>query len=161
MVKISYFRTTFENRVSLNSIWYRGRVARLSSAKAATAVRICSVPPKLSLMGSFYFKMLSQQEKDFLRYWEVNRLSKKRFLRQFSIGLPLGVLIVVAIFFNLLSGWYKKADMLVRSNSSVIPVVMIALTITAVFITIFSSRHKWEQNEQRYLELKKKLEREA
>ena len=107
-------------------------------------------------MDSFYFKMLSQQEKDFLRYWEVNRLSKKRFLRQFSIGLPLGVLIVVAIFFNLLSGWYKKADAVVRSNSSVIPVIIIALVITAVFITIFSSRHKWEQNEQRYKELKHK-----
>ena len=112
-------------------------------------------------MDSFYFKMLSQQEKDFLRYWEVNRLSKKRFLRQFSIGLPLGVLIVVAIFFNLLSGWYKKADAVVRSNSSVIPVIIIALIITTVFITIFSSRHKWEQNEQRYNELKHKAESES
>lgn len=27
-------------------IRYRGREARLSSAKASTAVRICSVPPK-------------------------------------------------------------------------------------------------------------------
>ena len=112
-------------------------------------------------MDSFYFKMLSQQEKDFLRYWEVNRLSKKRFLRQFSIGLPLGVLIVVAIFFNLMSGWYKKADAVVRSNSSVIPVIIIALIITAVFIAIFSSRHKWEQNEQRYNELKHKAKSES
>ena len=111
-------------------------------------------------MDSFYFRMLSQQEKDFLRYWEVNRLNKKRFLRQFSIGLPFGVLIVVAIFFNLLSGWYKKADAVVRSNSSVIPVIIIALIITAVFITIFSSRHKWEQNEQRYNELQRRAKKE-
>ena len=105
--------------------------------------------------------MLSQQEKDFLSYWEKNRLNKKRFLRQFSIGLPLGVLVVLAIFFNVLSGWYKKADSVIRSNSSVIPVIIIALIITVVFITIFSSRHKWEQNEQRYNELKHKAESES
>lgn len=102
--------------------------------------------------------MLSQQNKDFLRYWEENRLNKKRFLRQFSIGLPVGVLLVVLVFINLLSGWYKKAEMQLRSNSSLIPVVIVALLITAVFIAIFSSKHKWEQNEQRYQELKRKIE---
>jgi uncharacterized membrane protein len=103
--------------------------------------------------------MLSQQEKDFLRYWEENRLNKKRFLRQFSIGLPVGVLLVALIFVNLLSGWYKKAEMQMRSNSSLILVVIVALLITAVFIAIFSSKHKWEQNEQRYQELKRKEEK--
>lgn len=102
--------------------------------------------------------MLSQQEKNFLRYWEANRLNKKRFLRQFSIGLPVGVLLVVVVFINLLSGWYKKAEMQIRSNSSLVLVVIVALVITAVFIAIFSSRHKWEQNEQRYQELKRKEE---
>ena len=105
--------------------------------------------------------MLSQQEKEFLRYWEENRLNKKRFLRQFSIGLPLGVLIVVAIFVNVLSGWYRQADMVIRNNSSLMLVIIVALVITAVFIAVFSSRHKWEQNEQRYLELKKKAEKES
>jgi uncharacterized membrane protein len=102
--------------------------------------------------------MLSQQEKDFLHYWEENRLNKKRLLRQFSIGLPVGVLLVVLIFINLLSGWYKKAEMQLRSNSSLILVVIVALLITTVFITIFSSKHKWEQNEQRYQELKRKID---
>jgi hypothetical protein len=102
--------------------------------------------------------MLSQQEKDFLRYWEENRLNKKRFLRQFSIGLPVGVLIVVLVFVNLLSGWYKKAEMQLRSNSSLILGVIFALVIIAVFIAIFSSNHKWEQNEQRYQELKRKAD---
>ena len=104
--------------------------------------------------------MLSQQEKDFLRYWEENRLNKKRFLRQFSIGLPLGVLIVVAIFINLLSGWYKQAETVLRSNASLMLVIIIGLVCTAVFITIFSSRHQWEQNEQRYQELKRKAEKD-
>lgn len=35
--------------------WYRGRVARLSSAKAATTVRVCSVPqnPLRGIAGFF------------------------------------------------------------------------------------------------------------
>jgi ATP/ADP translocase len=100
--------------------------------------------------------MLTKEEKEFLIYWEANRLNKKRFLRQFSIGLPIGVLLVVAVFVNLLSGWYKKADMIIRSNSSILITILIALVGIATFFTIFSSRFKWEQNEQRYLELKAK-----
>jgi ATP/ADP translocase len=105
--------------------------------------------------------MLTNKEKDFISYWEANRMQKKKFLRQFSIGLPVGVLLVGAVFVNLLSGWYKKADMIIRSNSSILITILIALVGTAVFITIFSSRHKWEQNEQRYLELKSKETKEA
>jgi hypothetical protein len=38
-------------------------------------------------------------------------------------------------------------------------VIIIGLIITAVFIAVFSSKLKWEQNEQRYLELKQKQEK--
>ncbi|MCU7550359.1 hypothetical protein OCK74_14655 [Chitinophagaceae bacterium LB-8] len=104
--------------------------------------------------------MLSKEEKDFLIYWEANRLNNKRFLRQFSIGLPIGVFLVAAVFVNILSGWYKKADMIIRSNSSILVTILVALVGIAIFLTIFSSRYKWEQNEQRYLELKEKEKRE-
>ena len=103
--------------------------------------------------------MLSKQEEEFIRYWEENRSRKKKFLRQFSIGLPLSVLIVVVLFFNIFSGWYERADMVLRSNSSLIIVVLIAALGIAVFMTIFSSRHKWDQNEQRYKELLTKKEK--
>lgn len=99
---------------------------------------------------------LTQQEKDFLVYWEANRNNKKKFLRQFSVGLPLGVLMVLAIFINLFSGWNKRAEMVARGDSSFLYTVIIAIVAIAVFMTIFSSKHKWEQNEQRYLELKQK-----
>ena len=105
--------------------------------------------------------MLTKEEKDFMAYWEANRLQKKKFLRQFSIGLPVSVLLAGAVLVNLLSGWYKKADMVIRSNSSLLITILIALVGIAVFITIFSSRHKWEQNEQRYLELKAKEPKET
>ncbi|RPD51511.1 hypothetical protein [Paracnuella aquatica] len=99
---------------------------------------------------------LTKQEQDFLEYWEANRNNKKKFLRQFSIGLPLGVLMVVAIVINLFSGWNKKAEMVARGNASFMYTVVIAVVAISVFITVFSSRHKWEQNEQRYQELKQK-----
>jgi sterol desaturase/sphingolipid hydroxylase (fatty acid hydroxylase superfamily) len=99
---------------------------------------------------------LTKQEQDFLEYWETNRSNKKKFLRQFSIGLPLGVLMVLAIFINLFSGWNKRAEMVARGNSSFLYTVVIAVVAIAVFITVFSSRHKWEQNEQKYQELRQK-----
>jgi sterol desaturase/sphingolipid hydroxylase (fatty acid hydroxylase superfamily) len=97
--------------------------------------------------------MLSKKEEEFLKYWEQNRLQKKKFMRQFSIGLPIGVVMVVVLFLNVLSGWYKKADMVLRGNSSVIVVIVIAVVGTVFFITFFAGNHKWEQNEQRYQEL--------
>lgn len=104
---------------------------------------------------------MTQEEEKFIVYWQKQRLRKKQFLRNFSIGLPLGVLIAVALLVNFLSGWYRRADMELHADSSVIIVVLIAVVSIVVFITIFSARHKWEQNEQLYQELLKKQEEET
>ena len=103
---------------------------------------------------------MTKNEEDFIRYWEVERTKKKKFLRKTSIGLPLAVVIVVALVVNFLSGWYDKADMMIRQNASVIIVVLIAALAIVVFITLFASRHKWDQNELHYAELLSKKERE-
>jgi len=97
--------------------------------------------------------MLTKKEEDFIAYWEARRVKKKRSIWQFSFGLPLGVMIVLALFVNIASGWYKRADMLLRSNASLIITIMIAAIGIVVFISIFSARYQWEQNEQRYMEL--------
>lgn len=104
--------------------------------------------------------MLNKKEEDFLQYWEVQRKNKKQFLRKVSIGLPLGVLLAVAVLINFLSGWYKKADMDIRTHSSVIIVVLIALVGIVVFITIFSAHYRWDQNEMQYKELLSKKKKE-
>lgn len=103
---------------------------------------------------------MTKNEEDFIRYWEVERTKKKKFLRKTSIGLPLAVIIVVALVINFLSGWYDKADMVIRQNASVIIVVLIAAIAIVVFITLFASRHKWDQNELHYAELMAKKQRE-
>src|ERR1700730_13630347 len=97
--------------------------------------------------------MLTEEEKSFVEYWKENRLRKKRVLGQLSIGLPLGVLIAAMIFINFFSGWYKRADMMLNADRSVVPVLLVAVLLIVVFVTIFSVRHKWDINEQRYIEL--------
>lgn len=103
--------------------------------------------------------MLTKDEQAFVDYWAGARQHKKSFLRKFSIGLPLGVLIVAGSLVSLLSGWYKKADMALHMDGSVILVVLIAGLAIVIFITLFSAHHKWDQNELRYRELLAREER--
>ena len=97
--------------------------------------------------------MLTSEEVNFIEYWRVQRVRKKRSLKQFTIGLPLGVIIIVALFLNIATGWHKQATATLKSNSSLILVVLIAAVAIVVFMTVFSMRYKWEQHEQRYQEL--------
>jgi membrane protein YdbS with pleckstrin-like domain len=107
--------------------------------------------------------MLTTEEIAFLKYWEQNRKKKKNSIWQMSIGLPLGVLIVATLFVNIIAGWHKKASMVLYSHSSLILVVLIAAVSIVVFITVFSSKHRWEMQEQQYQELlvKQQTELEA
>ena len=98
--------------------------------------------------------MITEEENGFIRYWENNRLRKKRIWRQLSVGLPLGVLLVITISANLFSGWDKRADMeLKKEESSLILVLLAAALLIVVFIVVFSALHRWDMNEQRYQEL--------
>ena len=97
--------------------------------------------------------MLSQEEKNFVEYWKNNRLRRKRFIQQLGLGLPLGVGFVILIFINFFSGWYKRAGMMLNADPSLFLVLLIAGILIVVFVAVFSARHKWEMNEQRYKEL--------
>ena len=97
--------------------------------------------------------MLTQQEKDFIQYWQQNRDRQKKTFRQFLIGIPVGLLFAVPIFINFTSGWYKRAAM-VRNTPDFNPVVLlIALLLIVGFIAIFSKKHQWDMREQQYREL--------
>ncbi|HET9825770.1 MAG TPA: magnesium transporter [Chitinophagaceae bacterium] len=105
--------------------------------------------------------MLTDEEKNFIEYWEYHRLKKRKILKQLSVGLPLGVVIAAAIFINFFSGWDKRAQMVINSSPSVIIVLIIACLVIVVFITIFSVYHKWDLNEQRYRELLARRDEDA
>ena len=110
--------------------------------------------------------MLTEDEKRFVAFWEENRLRRRKISRQLMVGLPAASLLVIAIFVSFFSGWHRQADIELRSQAqsqadyaTVILVLMIAGILIVTFMAIFSARHKWEQNEQRYLELKAKTDK--
>ena len=97
--------------------------------------------------------MLTHDEKKFIDYWEHSRLAKgKAFKAAFRWPSP-GCFPGVAIFINFFSGWDKRAQMIINTDPSIIIVLLIGALLIVVFIVIFSARHRWDQNEQRYREL--------
>lgn len=103
--------------------------------------------------------MLSQQENDFITWWEANSKREKKLLTQLSIGLPLGLAFGFPILLSVMfRGWYKNMPYV---SGSQLTVIMIAVLLIVVFYAIFRMRFKWELNEQRYNELKQKQKDEA
>ena len=104
--------------------------------------------------------MLTQQEKDFIRYWASNRLRRKKVVTQFLIGIPIGLAFVIPIIINFASGWYKRAQMEANSQDFNPMVLLVALLLIVGFTAIFYQRHQWDQYEQRYRELLAREDRE-
>jgi len=104
--------------------------------------------------------MLTQQEKDFIRYWAANRLRRKKVVTQFLIGIPIGLAFVIPIMINFVSGWYKRAQMEANSQDFNPLVLLVALLLIVGFTAIFYQRHQWDQYEQRYRELLAREDRE-
>ena len=99
--------------------------------------------------------MLTEEEKKFVAWWEANRTREKQLFRQWLIGLPMGMLFGIGIAINYLAGWDKQAAY--RANGSFNPLVLvIAMLIIITFVAVFSKKHKWDMNEQRYKEFKAK-----
>lgn len=96
---------------------------------------------------------LTPDEEKFMEYWENNRFKQKKFVKYLQVGLPLGVFIAVALAFDVFSGWYRRAQMVLNTEPSLILVLLVAVVAIAVFISIFTVRYRFDQNEQRYREL--------
>jgi len=104
--------------------------------------------------------MLTQQEKDFIDYWQRNRDSQKRTLKQLLIGIPIGLLFAIPICINFFSGWYKRAAMMSNTPDFNPLVLIIAMIVIIAFVAIFSKRHQWDMREQQYQELLSKQAKE-
>lgn len=102
---------------------------------------------------------MTEDEKRFMTYWHNNRQKQKKLLKQWYVGLPMGLLFVVPIALNFSLGWYKRANMVAQASFNPI-VLVVALMGIATFIAIFSKSHQWEMREQKYLELKAKEDEE-
>ena len=111
--------------------------------------------------------VLTPEEEKFVEYWEHNRLNKRKITKQLSIGLPIGVLLVIGIFASVFIRWDKHAEVQMReemqysARPTLILVFIIAALLIVSFFVVFSGRHNWDLNEQRYKELKARLEEDA
>jgi len=103
--------------------------------------------------------MLTDSEQRFLADWELKRQGKKPTFN-YGLGLRLGAFMSIALLLNLAAGWHKRAVMAFNGSSSVMIAIIIAIIAIVVFMSYFSQNYKWEQNEQRYQELKAKQNRE-
>jgi predicted PurR-regulated permease PerM len=73
----------------------------------------------------------------------------------------MAVGIVIAVLASTLSGWYQRADMVLRTNSSMIIMILIAVVAIVLFIGLFSIHHQWDQHEQRYQQFLQKEKEDA
>lgn len=97
--------------------------------------------------------MINEEEKQFMDWWKENRQRKRNWIWTLAAGLPLGTFIALGVFLNFFSGWYMRANMALRMDNSGTLVIIIALLLVVIFMVVFSARHRWEMNEQRYHEL--------
>ncbi len=107
--------------------------------------------------------MLTQEENNFILFWEDNRLNNKVNFFQFIKGLSRGLAISLAIIALVISGWYQRANMQANAKLST-GVFIVALALIAIFMAWLYKNFQWESNEQKYLELiakKEKIKKEA
>ena len=105
--------------------------------------------------------MLNEREKQFIAYWEQNREKEKKVLKQFILGIPIGLIFATPVLISVFSSrlWYKRADSVAISQVNPVVLIVAILAITG-FVAIFYKRHQWEMREQQYLELKAKERQE-
>ncbi|GAO44338.1 hypothetical protein [Flavihumibacter petaseus] len=97
--------------------------------------------------------MFTDDEKRFMAYWEQNRDKQKKVFRQWLVGLPMGLVIVIPIVISYVTGWHKRAVMVAGSQFNPM-VLIIALLAIVTFTAIFYKQHQWDQYDQKYRELK-------
>lgn len=92
--------------------------------------------------------MLTQNEENFITYWQEKRKQNKFNPFLFGKGFGIGAFIGVAITISLSVGWNKQAPVNILNSL----VISIAFILIALFCALFYNSFKFEQNEQLYQE---------
>jgi len=107
--------------------------------------------------------MISEKERQFMRYWEQNRARENKAAHKLLRGLPMALIfglpvilsvIVVRLFFP---EWYTKIS---QTTPGMFISAIIAVICVVIFYAYFTQHYKWEMNEQLYHELKAKENKE-
>ena len=96
--------------------------------------------------------MLTEEERDFVKYWESHRQKENSFLSKMIYGGPWGLIfalpILLAVIFH---DWYKR---MIPISTTQLVLISLCVIATAFFYAYFRQQVKWENNEQLYRELK-------
>jgi hypothetical protein len=107
--------------------------------------------------------MLTDQELDFIDYWEKNRernrLWSVRLLKGLQpaliFTLPV-ILLLISVWF-LLPDWYAKVS---KTSPAMLISAIVALGLVVVFFAFFKTQYDWEKQDQIYQELIEKRKRQ-
>jgi hypothetical protein len=108
--------------------------------------------------------MLTREEEQFYNFWQNNREDFSKFSSKLLRGLPtaalfgLPIILLIAIIYFFVPDWYIKIS---KTSAESYIVVFIAIVIFISFFAYFKMHFKWEMNEQYYLELKNKKDKQA
>ena len=103
--------------------------------------------------------MLTEEESNFLNFWETHRDSYSKFSSKILRGLPMAAIFGFSIIILLLAvylfipDWYSKVS--IQNNGTVVT-IFIAVIILVLFFSFFRMHFQWEMNEQACKELKAK-----
>lgn len=108
-------------------------------------------------------KALTADEKRFMEWWQQHKDREKKLLRQWLVGLPIGLAIAIPIIISLASGWYKRANMWAQGHNPTQTAIVIGIALLCIisFAAIFYKRHKWDQYDQLYKELLQKQQQNS
>jgi hypothetical protein len=103
--------------------------------------------------------MLTQEEKDFLQYWELHRDREARWMHQLLKGLPLGICFGVPVLLAFIfRDWYKWLPFISPEDLLFVGIAVLGIVL---FYSLFRQKYLWDRKEQQYLELRARQARDA
>jgi membrane protein YdbS with pleckstrin-like domain len=100
--------------------------------------------------------MISPEEEKFYLQWEKERVKpnykRRPFLRGLSIGLCLGILVLIL---NKL-GWYVRANMIANSRGNEIWIIIAIISISVVFAWLYQQFTTEMKNDHFYSKINQK-----
>jgi ABC-type nitrate/sulfonate/bicarbonate transport system permease component len=95
--------------------------------------------------------MLTQQEEQFVQYWQQNRNKQKKSFFQFIKGFYRGLAVCLGVISAIALGWNERANMVANAKMSTLTFIA-ALILIALFMAWLYHNFTWEMKEQQYLE---------
>ncbi len=108
--------------------------------------------------------MITQKEKEFIAYWELERENRATFTNKLISGLPMAFLFGLPIILSVVVVYLFFPDFYTRISNlpkGIFATIFLAVIFCVLFFSYFRMQYKWEMNEQLYQELKRKQKKEV